>query len=277
MSKLPKDNINKKEAEELKRALERFKVILRFSNIVLNTKNGKRMFNVVTKTWNPITGCTHLCRYCWAYKFVEMRLRKTSPKYRNGFKPALHEEEFNVKFNGGFVFVVDMGDMFCNGIPDRWIRKILNYIKKFPNTLFLLLTKNPIRYMDFLNEFPENVILGSTIETNRDNLYVKERISSAPLPSIRYKAMKEISWPMKFISIEPILDFDLEIFVKWIKDIEPFLIYVGYDNYNNRLPEPPVNKTLRLISILSEYALIIKRTIRPAWYERESITRYFYF
>ena len=113
-----------------------------------------------------------------------------------------------------------------------------------------------------------NVILGATIETNRDGMYVEHGISRAPLPSIRLRVMKEIEWDKKFISIEPILDFDFDEFASHLKEISPIMIYIGYDNYNHKLPEPPLPKVLNLINELSKYPiLIIRKTIRPAWFE----------
>ena len=78
-----------------------------------------------------------------------------------------------------------------------------------------------------------------------------------------------MEWDKKFIAIEPILDFDLDKFVKWIEEIEPFMVFVGYDNYNNRLPEPPLQKTKELIRRLSEFTCVIEKTIRPAWNEKQ--------
>jgi len=117
---------------------------------------------------------------------------------------------------------------------------------------------------------PKNAILGATIETNNDELYMKEKISGAPLPSVRYKAMKKISWPLKFVSIEPILDFNYITFIKWIKEIQPFLVYVGYDNYDWRFPEPTLQKTLRFIEELKRFTCVMEKTIRPAWNEGQS-------
>jgi DNA repair photolyase len=225
------------------------------------------MFNIITKTWNPVTGCYHSCIYCWARKLALRKLRNAE-RYRNGFIPKLNQGEFNDRFDGGIVFVSDMGDLLGDFIPRKWIESVINYVKKFLNTYFLLLTKNPARYHEFLDKMPSNIILGVTIETNRDDLYLKKMISKAPLPSKRYEAMQKLNWDKKFISIEPILDFDLEKFAQWIEEIEPLMIYIGYDNYNNKLPEPSINKTLKLIEVLSETTLIIKKTIRSAWNER---------
>jgi len=236
---------------------------------LLNCKTkGKRMFNVVSRTWNPVTGCLHECTYCWARRLALTKL-KNRERYADGFKPKLNKEEFAIRFNEGeFIFVSDMGDLFGYFIPEEWISKVLDYVRKFPRTFFLFLTKNPIRYLEFLDKMPPNAILGATIETNRDEDYLDFSLSRAPLPSERIKAMKELPWPRKFISIEPILDFDLEIFIKDIREISPIMVYIGYDNYNNKLPEPPLQKTLELIKVLRrEPMVVVEKTLRPAWYE----------
>jgi len=239
-----------------------------FQEILNSKSNGRRMFNVVTKTWNPVSGCLHHCSYCWARKLANTKL-KNSHRYKEGFKPRLNEEEFKTRFkDGDFVFVSDMGDLFGDFIPHEWILKVLEHIQHFPKTFFLFLTKNPGRYEKFLEDMPENAILGATIETNRDKLYLENVISGAALPSIRYDAMKKLKWDKKFISVEPILDFDLEVLCKWVKDISPFMMYVGYDNYHNRLPEPPLSKTLKFLEEISEVTLVVRKTIKPAWFER---------
>jgi hypothetical protein len=56
-------------------------------------------------------------------------------------------------------------------------------VVKHPKELFLLLTKNPEHYKDFLGSMPKNVVLGATIETDNDELYLQHKISQAPLPS----------------------------------------------------------------------------------------------
>jgi len=229
---------------------------------------GSRMFSVVTRTWNPVTGCTHSCVYCWARRLAETKLRNTE-KYRSGFKPAIHEREFRARFRPGeFVFVADMGDLFCDAIPDEWILRVLSYVERFPSTTFLFLTKNPARYREFLDYFPENAVLGATIETNRDDLYTRYGISSAPPPSARFEAMRSLKWDRKFVSVEPVLDFDLDVFAEWIREISPVMVYVGYDNYNNRLPEPPLSKTLALIDRLRQFTDVKTKTLRKAWFER---------
>ena len=181
----------------------------------------------------------------------------------------INETEFRAKFGkGDVIFVSDMGDLFGSFVPSEWVIQVLEYTSRFPETSFLFMTKNPIRYLDFQYRIPKNAILGATIETNIDNIFQTDGISQAPLPSERFDAMKNLDWERKLLSIEPILDFDLEIFAKWVEDVYPFLVYVGYDNYGHNLKEPSEKKTLELIDRISENTLVIKKTIRPAWFEK---------
>jgi len=56
---------------------------------------------------------------------------------------------------------------------------------------------------------------------------------------------------------------------KWILNINPeFGVSIGYDNYNWRLPEPPLAKTLQLIEELEKHGIKVERkTLRKAWWE----------
>ena len=209
-----------------------------------------RMFDEITKTWNPAIGCLHSCSYCWARRLACTRL-KNSEKYRDGFTPKLVEKELGRRFRNQFVFVSDMGDLFGEWVPPEWIAKVLDSIRQSPSSMFLLLTKNPARYRDFLGLFPRNVVLGATLESNREY-----PVSRAPPPLERYRSMADIQCEHKLVCIEPIMDFDLDTFVQWIRDIKPSLVYVGYDNYNNRLTEPDRTKTGQLIGQLRAFTKV---------------------
>ena len=171
----------------------------------LNRKSNGRMFKLVSGTWNPVSGCLFNCKYCWARQLAETKLKK-SERYLNGFKPMLNEKEFKVKFQkGDLIFVSDMGDLFGDFMQSSWINKVLDHIELFPEADFLLLTKNPKRYHEFINRMPKNAILGTTIETDIDRIVKEHNLSKAPPPSKRYEAMKSLNWSRKMVSIEPIL------------------------------------------------------------------------
>ena len=220
-----------------------------------------RMFKFIRKTWNPVVGCLHHCynERCWA-NLTAGRLRHID-RYKDGFnKPKLIEAELKKRFGKGqLVFVTDMGDLFGQWVPDEWILKVIEAMKNSPEAKFFLETKNPRRYFDFLERLPHNVILSTTIETNRDY-----RLSKAPPPRERYEAMKELLWHEKHVSVEPVADFDLDVFVSWIHDIGPQRVSVGYDNYNAGFREPSLSKTLKLIDKLEEFTDVERKTLREA-------------
>jgi protein gp37 len=214
------------------------------------------MFDMITDTWNPVVGCLHCCSYCWARRLAETKL-KNIERYRDGFRPKLIEKELSRIFHKKYVFAVDMGDLFGDWVPSEWILKVIEAIKNSPSSYFLFLTKNPKRYMEFLDLYPENVVLGATIETNRDY-----PVSKAPPMFERYESMKKLPFENKIVSIEPIMNFDLEPFVEWIRDIGPVMVHVGYDNYNNNLVEPEISKTKQLINQLNTFTRVKILTLR---------------
>lgn len=225
-----------------------------------------RVFSFATRVWNPIVGCTNNCKYCIAREQAKKRGGKCSYCYY--FVPHIHEKRFKPfrPKEKTIIFVVDAGDLFCNGVRDDWIRRVIDITNKSnENAIFLFLTKNPERYKDFLDDFNPNSILGATIETNRTNGY--HEISNAPNPKRRYIAMRNLNWDKKFIAIEPIMDFDMGEFYSWIKDINPLAVTIGYDNNNNNLSEPPLEKTENFIKILKNITQVIPKKIRKAWYE----------
>lgn len=199
-----------------------------------------RMFRSVEKTWNPVVGCSHNCIYCWARRQAKRQKHRCQFCYK--FIPHLHLERKVPKAN--LIFVCSMGDLFCDVIHNEWIEQVIGIVRQHKDRDFLFCTKNPKRYLEF--DFPRNCLLGTTIETNKDELV--EKVSQAPLPSERYKAMLDLDGSYrKFLSVEPIMEFDFDVFLGWIKDINPNLCEIGYDNYGFNLIEPEVNKTLKLI------------------------------
>lgn len=222
-----------------------------------------KMFSEVTRTWNPVPGCRHDCNYCFARELAEGRLRHL-PRYADGFTPKLIEEELRRRFHKGLIFVCDMGDLFGEWVPGDWIRKVLDVVRQSPKAEFLFLTKNPARYHEFRDESLPNVIWGATIETNRDI----QGISQAPSPTRRYEEMTTLrSWQRRIVSIEPIMDFDLQPLVRRIRQIGPEFIYIGFDNHGHHLPEPPLAKTLELIQALEQFTEVRLKTIRKAHWE----------
>jgi DNA repair photolyase len=207
------------------------------------------MFKTITRTWNPFTGCLFDCTYCWARKLALEKLQTRGKKYKDGFSPCFHPYELNRRFKpGDFVFVSDMGDIAFARLEQR--RAIVRRVSEFPETRFLFQTKDPRIYDGpTFNNLP-NVYLGTTLETNRNY-----GVTRAPSPLDRYLAMVslQIKCRHKFLSIEPIMDFDLNTLERWIGHIQPEIVEVGADNYHNDLPEPSWEKVEALLEALRKF------------------------
>ena len=208
-------------------------------------------------TWNPVGGrCPHECKGCYVGgKIAPWLQRMGNDKYVG--EPRLIEEEFKTKLivpDGYVVFVESCGDLFAYGIPDTWIWQVLNRIKRFRDTTFLLQTKNPERFFDF--NIPQNCILGTTIETNRN--YAMTR---APNPKQRYHVFFQLNNIRDYegnkiyrlmISIEPIMDFDLDTLLFWMHEIDPEFVSIGADSGKNKFPEPNRQKLAKFITRLEK-------------------------
>jgi len=223
------------------------------------------MYKESIKPWNPFVGCEHDCVYCESSFKRQMKRRKRHCTDCYNFKPHFHPERLSRSLprteGDDFIFCCDMGDVaFCE---PEWMEQILARIKELLDRQFLIQSKNPNVFSRY--RFPENVLLGVTLETNRDDLY--EGISSAPLPSQRYEAMLKLQHPRKIVTVEPVLDFDVEIMEKWIRDIRPEVCYVGYDSKKNYLPEPELNKVKTLMRRLGQITNVKAKTIRKAWWQ----------
>jgi len=138
------------------------------------------------------------------------------------------------------VFVDGDGDItFC---PLEFVKETIESIKrrneKNPEITYYFQSKNPACFKSFMHLLPKNCMLLITLETNRDEGY--ERISRAPKPSVRFRDFLELDYPRKVVTIEPIMDFDQEVFLSWIIQIKPEYVWIGYNSRPKsvRLPEP---------------------------------------
>jgi len=204
----------------------------------LNKTSGN-MYPWVTHTWNTVKGkCPHDCSYCYCKKW--------------GKQPELHFDEKELKTDlgeGNFIFVGSSCDMWAETIFPLWIFITVDYCKKF-NNRYLFQTKNPARLYRMSSQLPPNIILGTTIETDR----IYPQMGEAPTPLARSLCMKEISKTNKtLVTVEPIIDFNLEFLVHLIKQCHPKWVNIGADSQNQNLPEPSWDKVQELITELKKF------------------------
>jgi hypothetical protein len=163
------------------------------------------------KSWNPFKGCRFDCTYCGPSFQKQAKRQKQNCSKCYDYVPHCHEDRLGKIPSASIVFVAGNGDIaFC---PPAFTRKIINAVashkSRTPKT-FYFQSKRPAYFEQFLPLFPQNVILLTTLETNRDDGY--KAISKAPPPTERYRQFKMLKYPRKVVTVEPVVDFDEDVF-----------------------------------------------------------------
>jgi len=204
----------------------------------LNISKGN-MYSWITHTWNTVKGeCPHGCTYCYMHRWgkqTPVRFYKLELKTDLGF--------------GNFIFVGSSCDMWAQNIPDEWIFRTLCHCNKFEGNTYLFQTKNPYNIRRIL---VPNSRVCVTLETNR---HYPEIMRNCPTPIKRVEQIQLIRHPL-YITIEPLIDFDLPEFITMLKKCDPIQINIGADSGNNNLPEPSKGKVLALIDELQKFTVI---------------------
>lgn len=210
----------------------------------LNEAKGN-MYDFITHTWNTVKGkCPHDCSYCYMKRWGKQR------------EPYFDMKELKTDLGeDNFIFVGSSCDLFAYDIPNDWIMNTLSKMCGYDNQ-YLLQSKNPVKLASYINDFfTRPTIICTTIETNRMYPVI---MGQCPSPLDRAESMSYIKY-RKFVTIEPIIDFDLKPMVELIKKCNPEQVNIGADSGNNGLPEPPIEKVLELIDRLKGFTIIAKK------------------
>ena len=213
----------------------------------MNKQKGN-MYDFVTHTANPIKGrCSHDCKYCYMKPIHERFCLDTTLRLDN-------KELAENYGTGKFIFIGSTTDMFANDVPSEWISSIYDKcLQSMPNK-YLFQSKNPTRFLeeDLINHpLMQNIgdiYFATTIETNRDYPLV----SSAPCMSERVDAMEQLRQKgfQVMVTMEPIMDFDIDQVVAMMSRIQPSQINIGCNTSRTALPEPDKDKLEQLILAL---------------------------
>ena len=165
-------------------------------------------------SWNPVTGCLHGCKYCYARELATRGSYAAS--YPVGFTPLFHHERLDAPANTkvpadaavdprkGRVFVCSMADLYGKWVPDEWISKIHGACRDNPQWEYLFLTKFPSRYNGLV--LPETGWIGTSVDTQRrvniaenafrqiNNVHVKWLSLEPLLEPLRFKDLSVFDW-----------------------------------------------------------------------------------
>jgi DNA repair photolyase len=207
--------------------------------MALNESKGN-MYSWITHTWNTVKGeCPHGCTYCYMHRWGKQ-------------KPIrLDEKEFKIDLgNGNTIFVGSSCDMFADTIPYIWIQDTLEYCAEFNNN-YLFQSKNPERMIAFSGFMGRLSRVCTTIETNR----IYKDMMYSPTPDSRAYGLAQFKFN-RYLTIEPIMDFDLGDMLQLIRICNPVQVNIGADSGNNNLPEPSKEKLLELMYEIKKFTII---------------------
>lgn len=154
-----------------------------------------------THVWNPTSGCSTNCPYCYAAAMAR--------RFKRSFEPTCHPEKLDEPLRlkkPARIFVDSAGDLFDPWIPCEFIEQVFNVMSNSPQHTYQVLTKQPGKMLAFIKAYCEtlprlvkrgiipapNVQLGVSVTNQRD---ADERI---PL-LLRTPAA------VRFVSVEPML------------------------------------------------------------------------
>lgn len=159
-------------------------------------------------TWNPVRGCTKIspgCKHCYAETFAERFRGVPGHPFEQGFDLRLVESALELPLRwraGRRIFVNSMSDLFHDGVPTEFIRRVFDVIRRAGQHQFQILTKRSQRLVEVCAQFtvPTNAWLGVSVENQKYTARIDD--------------LRRVRAAVRFLSIEPLLgpitDLNLE-------------------------------------------------------------------
>ena len=156
-------------------------------------------------TWNPVRGCTKIspgCKHCYAETFAERFRGVPGHPYEQGFDLRLVEEKLDEPIlwkKPKMIFVNSMSDLFHNDVPDSYILKVADVMRRAQWHTYQVLTKRADRLARLLKtHLEEHALLshiwwGGSVEDARHGLPRIDLLRNTPAQ-------------VRFLSIEPLLE-----------------------------------------------------------------------
>lgn len=185
---------------------------------------GKATFNETTGdgiswaawSWNPVTGCLHGCKYCYA-RSIAARFTDGFPA---GFTPLFHDERLDAPANttipgryrdeshepcgdGGCqfcayrrVFVCSMADLYGRWVPDEWIDQVHAAMLGNPQWEYLLLTKFPARYVGL--KLPPSAWVGTSVDEQKRVRIAEDAFRRIDDVKVKWLSLEPLREPLEF-------------------------------------------------------------------------------
>lgn len=155
-------------------------------------------------TWNPVTGCEHGCKFCYAREIANSQ--RMAAVYPNGFEPTYHPYRLDAPKNtsrkdsdderDGRVFVCSMADLFGKWVPKDWIQSVFNACIESPEWEYLFLTKWPARYAQM--PLLKKAWYGASVIQQSDVTRVEKAMSAFKTDCVKWISLEPMLGPITF-------------------------------------------------------------------------------
>lgn len=150
-------------------------------------------------TWNPVRGCTKVspgCKHCYAETFAERFRGTAGHPFEQGFDLRLVESALELPLRWRAprrIFVNSVSDLFHEDVPDDFIARVFDVMRRATQHQFQVLTKRSTRMVELAAELdiPVNAWMGVSVENAK---YVS-----------RIDDLRRVRASVRFLSIEPLL------------------------------------------------------------------------
>jgi len=166
-------------------------------------KQGPKGIGWTNYTWNPITGCSRNCWYCYV---------KRLPGYSRQveFHPKRLYEPLSVK-KPSRIFVCSTGDFFDRAVNADWRFEVYNIMNQSPQHDYQILTKC---YDNLDKYYPDNAWLGITLDGKFKEVLDAVHRLDLTFPKVKFLSLEPLLDPMAEALRICLLEYDIKI--DWI-------------------------------------------------------------
>jgi len=170
-------------------------------------------------SWNPVSGCSKLCNYCYAAAMAR--------RFKRSFAPTCHPERLDEPSRlkkPSRIFVASAGDLFDPAIPFDFVARVWGAMWAAPQHRFQVLTKQPARMLEFVTKwYKEDSRLATRQPDFYGHVWLGVSATCQADADERIPLLLETPAATRFVSYEPALgEVDLSEWLavtrRWGKD-----------------------------------------------------------
>jgi len=175
-------------------------------------------------SWNPVTGCSRKCDYCYAARIAK--------RFGRSFEPTYHPERLTEPLRRkkpSKIFACSMGDLFDPAITHEQIERAFGVMAITPHHVYQVLTKRPERMLAWAKETSHGFcvaeatdVVGELYAHKRTRRRVLDQIGPGwpwPLPNVwlgtsvtsqadadeRIPLLLQAPAAVRWVSVEPLM------------------------------------------------------------------------